>query len=173
MQLHARFTTQRHARRGFTLLEVMLSMFVFLMMTLMFAAVFPFASRSTKFSGNYAQAALIAQHKIDQLRAAGASKLDYTDLSGLGIIDAAPVTGPFSFTATDNIAHYTLDVSNNPVGDDKGFYPYGSTGTVTIADYNTVNSSVPAGKIYVVTVMIKWRGASIASGIYTLSALVS
>ena len=62
-------------------------MTVFMMMTLVFAAVFPVALRGAQFSNNYAQAALLAQHKIDQLRAAGFSKMDYTDLNNLGIVD--------------------------------------------------------------------------------------
>ena len=72
-----------------------MALVVFTMMTLMFAAVFPMAVRGAQYSSNYAQAAMLAQHKMDQLRSAGFDKL-FTDgngtalikLQSLGIVDA-------------------------------------------------------------------------------------
>ena len=152
-----------HRRRGFTLVEVMMSMMVFTMMILIFAAVFPFALRTAEFSNNYSQAALLAQHKIDELQTAGYSRLDYTSLNGLGIIDASPNTSPYSFTTVDNLAGG---------GNNHGYFPVGSTGTVTIVDYHTLNSSVPAGKMDYVTINITWTSYTGNVGTYSASSIL-
>jgi prepilin-type N-terminal cleavage/methylation domain-containing protein len=151
------------AQRGFTLIEVSLTLIIFLMMTLMFAAVFPFAIRGAEHSTNYSQAVLIAQHKVDQIKAAGFSHLDYTDLSGLGIVDAVPSSSPYSFTGVDDL---DAGISTN------GFFPPGSTGTITIVDYSTINAAVPSGVIDYVTVNIKWAGSGISAGSYQVATLI-
>ena len=73
--------------RGFTLIELAIAMFVFGMILILFGAIFPVATRAGHTGGNYAQATFLAQHKIDQLRNAGAAKLDGASLVGLGLID--------------------------------------------------------------------------------------
>lgn len=168
-------TRPRRARRsGFTLIEVALSLVVFLMMTLVFAAVFPMAVRAAKFSNNYSQAAMLAQHKIDQLRAAGISKLDYADLSSQGIVDTmttppSSLPATYTFTTVDNIAS---------TGTTTGYFPTGSTGTLTVRDYNAYVTgqgsacSVPAGVMDYVTVTLNWSGAGVSTGTYSLSAII-
>lgn len=148
---------------GFTMVEVMISMMVFTMMIMIFAAVFPFALRTAEFSNNYSQAALLAQHKIDQLQTAGYTRLDYADLNGLGIIDSAAATSPYSFTSVDNLVGGTGGT---------GFFPAGSTGTLSIVDYHTLNSSVPAGKMDYVTVTITWTSYTGNIGTYSASSLL-
>jgi len=150
-------------QRGFTLVEVMFGMMVFIMMVLIFSAVFPFALRTAEFSNNYSQAALLAQHKIDELQTAGYSRLDYTDLSSLGIIDASPNASPYSFTTVDNL---------DGGGANHGYFPVGSTGTITIVDYHTMNSSVPTGKMDYVTINITWTSYTGNVGTYSASALL-
>lgn len=167
-------TRRKRTEHGFTLMEVMLAMVVFLMMSLMFAAVFPVAVRAGKLSSNYAQATQIAQHKIDQLRAAGVGKLGYSSLNAAQIVDpmASPPAGlpaTYTFTTVDGLA------SN---GTNNGYFPPGSGGTITIRDYNAYLTSlgaaspVPAGVMDYVTINIQWSGGGVSSGSYTTSALI-
>jgi Tfp pilus assembly protein PilV len=161
----AELTVHRQAKRclrGFTIIEVTISMMVFLMMILVFAAVFPFAVRTAQFSNNYSQAALIAQHKIDQLHSAGYSRLNYNALSGLGIIDSSN-SAPYSFAGVDHL------VNGNG---NSGFFGPGSTATITIQDYNLVNSAIPAGQMDYVTVIVRWVTPNMPAGTYKVSTLI-
>ncbi|MDQ2799699.1 MAG: prepilin-type N-terminal cleavage/methylation domain-containing protein [Armatimonadota bacterium] len=164
----SRTAFRRLARRGFTMMEVMLALTVFLLMTLMFAAAFPVVLRAAQTSSNYAQAGELAQHKIDQMRAAGVAQLNYANLVNLNVIDpmAQPPTGlpaTFNFASVDNLAN-----GNGT----SGYFPTGSTGTITIVDYHTVNAAVPAGQVDYVTVTIAWPGGGNAAGSYKVSAMI-
>jgi len=138
-------------------------MIIFLLMVLVFAAVFPFAIRTAQFSNNYSQAALLAQHKLDQLQTAGYSRLDYSDLSGLGIIDSAQQTSPYTFTGVDNLVGS---------GSGQGFFPPGSSGIISIVDYHTVNPSMAAGQMDYVTVTITWTTYTGEVGTYSASSVM-
>ena len=150
------------AQQGFTVMEVALSLVIFTMMTLMFGAVLPIAGRSAAHSGNYNQAAALAQRKIDQLRVAGYSRMfdgnDGTAVSKLAaqnVVDAQNSAGVFDFTTTDHLAGTG------------GYFPAGSAGTITVADgYN----GVPAGNAAQVTVTITWTGT--VPGSYSASAII-
>ena len=168
---------------GFTIAEVALAMIVFAMMVMMFAAVFPMAVRGAQYSDNYAQAAMVAQHKMDQIRLAGYSRLLVTNAEGtpltkmqnLAIIDKPQPTGypstsnnvtTYSFSSTDGL------VSSSTV---QGFFPPGSTGTITVSDYGKLYpaSGVPQGTLAYVTVKIAWTGGGVSKGSYSLSALIA
>ena len=157
--------------RGFSLLEVMVALMVFMMMTLMFGAVFPTTIRSTQYSSNYAQASLLAQHKIDQLRSAGYGNLAHANLIKLGVIDPSnpqpAATGPYSYTFT--AVDHLVDSGTTP-----GFFPAGSTGTITIVKdpnapldpFAPVNPAfTPGSSIVRATVAIRWpsKGGKISS----------
>lgn len=161
--------TRRRLRRGFTLMEVMLAMIVFLMMTLMFAAAFPVAVRAARVSNNYAQAAELAQHKIDHLRSASYSNLSSASiLQGRGIIDSPqpsgyPVSNPagfatgsvqYSFTSTDTLTNY---------------FPPGSTGVLTISP----DAAAPTGQVLDITVAVNWTGGGASSGSYTVKTKIA
>jgi len=158
---------RRKSRRGgFTIAEIALALIVFTMMTLMFAAVFPMAVRGAQYSSNYAQATLVAQHKMDQIRSMGYKKTTMpSDLVGLNIIDSATpnANGSYNFTNADNL------VSSGGV---QGYFPAGSQGTVTISDYNATNSSVPSGTIVLVKVNITWVGGGVSTGSYSLTTMI-
>ena len=149
---------RRDRQGGFTLIEVALALVIFVMMALLFAAVFPVAVRGAQQSNNYDQAALLAQHKIDQLRAAGFGNLDSTDLVRLGIVDSAPTTSPYSFTATDDL----LGGSGG-----NGYFPPGTTGTITIGPYGGTGGSVDA-----VTITISWPSGATPHGSYSASTMI-
>ena len=167
-----KLTASRRRQRGFTIMEVVLAMTVFLMMTLMFAAAFPLTVRAAQSSSNYAQATQVAQHKIDQLRAAGYGSLNGAALAGLGIIDSATaVTNPaglpagstsYSFTTVDNL----VGTAASPLS---GYFAPGSTGTVTISP----DSNSGSGTVLDVSVLISWTGGSGASGNYSVSAVIT
>lgn len=150
------------ARRGFTVMEVTLALIIFTLMTLMFGAVLPVAVRGAKHSGSYNQAAALAQRKIDQLRVAGYSRLfdgssgtAVSQLSAQMVVDAQNSPGVFDFTTVDKLTGAN------------GYFPPGSTGTITVADgYN----SVPPGNAAQVTVTITWTGA--VPGSYSVSAII-
>ena len=135
------------------------------MMTLLFGAVLPVAVRSAKHSGNYNQAAALAQRKIDQLRVAGYSRLfddssstALSKLSAQNVVNAQNSSGVFDFTTVDHMT----DAAGTT-----GYFPPGSTGTITVADgYN----GVPAGNAAQVTVTITWTGT--VPGSYSASAII-
>ena len=166
MQAILQPSLNRRRQRGFTLLEVALSLIIFTMMTLMFGAVLPMAVRGASHGNNYSQAAALAQRKVDQLRSAGYSRLfdnsagtAYTQLSNQNIVDAqngqsGASGGSYDFTALDHLTG------------NGGFFPPGSTGTITVAPY----TAQTAGFVALVTVTITWTGT--VPGSYTVSTLI-
>ncbi len=171
--------SRRRRRGGFTLMEVALALVVLTMMTLMFAAVFPMAVRGAQFSGNYTQGAMLAQHKMDQLRTAGYNRLVApAQLAAMGIIDnpqpagypvAAGGATTYAFTGVDNLTNS---------GATQGYFAPGSMGTVTISDYAagtppSGTNGVPAATLAYVTVTISWVGGGISSGSTSVSAIIS
>ena len=165
----------RRRRAGITITEVALTLIIFAMMTMLFAAVFPMTIRGAQYSGNYSQAAMIAQHKMDQLRSTGAGGLTAGHLADISAIDQAqpagyPLTVPggatYSFTTADSLVND---------GVTHGYFPPGSQGLVTIADYTAAHSSggIPGGTLYSVTVTVKWVGGGVSNGSYTTSAIIA
>ena len=146
------------------------------MMTMLFAAVFPMTIRGAQYSSNYSQAAMIAQHKMDQLRSGGAGILtDQDKLMNTFTIDrpqpagypiAVPGGATYSFTTADSLVND---------GVTHGYFPTGSQGLVTIADYTATHGSpgIPAGTVYSVTVTVKWVGGGVSNGSYTTSSIIA
>ena len=128
-----------HSRaiRGFTLVEVIVSLAVFAAITMIFATSIPLVEKASHVNGQYAQAISLCQHKIDQVRAVGYGRLNYTELSDAGIIDSSPTSQPFSFAVVDD------------VGD---FLPQPQA-QMSIVD-------LTAGKVCRVTVTITWKQAA-------------
>lgn len=165
-------TRKRPRRAGFTLAEVMLAMVILTMMTLMFGAVFPMTIRAAQHANNYSQAALLAQRKIDQMRALGynglfddPSQTALTKMARQKVATARNSDGTYDFTAVDSLQG------------GGGFFPGDTGGTITITDYSAdataqdPNTGLPgAGQVAVVTVTLKWGGT--VPGSYTVSALI-
>ena len=91
---------------GFTLIEVIVALAVIGALMLLFASALPGARKAANINGDYAQAISLCQHKIDQMRAVGFGRLNYTELNDAGIIDDTPVNLPYSFTVVDEVANY-------------------------------------------------------------------
>jgi prepilin-type N-terminal cleavage/methylation domain-containing protein len=148
---------RRRVRPGFSLVEVLVAMTLFSIATLVFAALFPAAARTSRMNNNYAQAVSLAQHKIDQLRAVGYGRLNYTDLLAAGIIDASPVTSPYRFDQ-QSVADTADDLAN--------FFP-SDTSSIAITDEAT--------DLRRVTVTLNWNGINneTQSGSVQLVALIA
>ncbi len=156
--MNNRLLPHRPRRAGFTIIEVVLSLTIFLMMTLVFAAAFPLVSSQAQASDNSAQAAMLVQHKMDQMRAAGFSGLAQSSsltAAQPGYADPGSASGPsvpytVTFTGVDGLAATS--------GPGSGYFPAGTRGTITVQDLSAVNTAlnVPAGSIYEVTVTITW-----------------
>lgn len=163
-------------RQGFTLVEITIAFLIFTLMTLACAAVFPVALQAGHAGSSYAQAALIAQHKVDQCRQQGYSSIYagsgavVAKLSSLGIVDAGsghtgqagyPVGSvSYAFTVTDDFATSNL--------------PPGTTGTLIVGPPNTgaAPAWTPVGPIVQVTVVIAWPAGTQAAGGFTTHTLV-
>jgi hypothetical protein len=147
-------------------MEVTLSLIILLAMIVIFAACFPLAVRTATFSNNYSQAAFLVQHKIDEIKSAGFSKLDYNDLNSLGLIDASsPCTpGPNSpctyyFTQADSLT---------------GFFPTGTTGTITIVSDPNEPLCAAASTCTVddITVAINATGGGLENQTFSASTMI-
>ena len=155
--------------RGFTLLEAVFALGIFVMMGLLFAAVLPMTLLAARVSGHYAQAASLAQHKLMQIRGAGFQALQNpATLASLGVIDPGTSTSlgvPYtaSFSASD---HLIADSTG------QGVFLQGTTATVTVTDYAALNAAVPAGTVDSVTVTLHWPAGAASAGGYSLSGLV-
>ena len=131
-----------------SLISVMVAMVLVAMVAAVFASSFQVALNSCKIVGNTSQALSIAQHKIDQMRAVGYGRLNYSDLQSAGIIDANPSTQPYSFQGVESLNTY---------------YP-APTGTITITQ--------PEADVAMVTVYVSWSGNQKVQGNITLKALI-
>ncbi|MDX1932754.1 MAG: prepilin-type N-terminal cleavage/methylation domain-containing protein [Capsulimonadales bacterium] len=170
---------KRRTLRGITLIEVLISLFIFAMMGLMFSAVIPTALRSAKSTGSYGHAMTIATRKVDQLLEAGFNRLDTTNLRTLGIVDnTTPTTSTgangtiTTYTFTDND---TASNSNNP-DNLRQYFPSGATGTIRIEPWApgmyTLNGTTQP-MLMQATVTITWREATGPIQNYSVSTLIT
>ncbi|MCX6345600.1 MAG: hypothetical protein NT018_11100 [Armatimonadetes bacterium] len=147
---HRSFTI---TNRGTSLMEVIIGLLVFTFLTLIFATSVIMAKSSSEVNGQYAQAISLCQHKIDQLRAYGFGRLNYTELNDAGVIDTSPNISPFSFTTVDEVTDYL----KNP------------TSRITITTYASND------QVKMITVSISWRAGAhrTTDSNVTLSAYIS
>lgn len=138
---------RRRRRRGFSLTEVIIALFVLALLITLFAGSMMVSNAATGLNGQYAQALSLCQHKMDQLRAEGYGKLDWTDLHGL-VLDETPITSPYSFAQIDDIASVLA------LKDKQGNIVQKPTATVSIVDSPTDN------RVRIVTVTVSWRSTS-------------
>lgn len=137
---------RRRKRGGFTFVETVVGIFLVALTATMYYALLPMAFKTGKMVGNTNQASSLVQHKVDQLRGVGWGRLNYTELSNAGIIDAAPSTSPFSFKTVDGLS---------------SIYP-NAVATILVEDFNS--------EIKKVTVTLTWSGSANKQGNGTLTA---
>ncbi|MHB9035193.1 MAG: type IV pilus modification PilV family protein [Armatimonadota bacterium] len=135
----------RHS--GFTLIEVAASLLAFSVVVIIFASSIVMAEKTAHVNGQYAQAISLCQHKIDQARAVGFGRLNYTELNDAGIIDDSPISSPYSFAVVDEVANYlpqptaTLTLQPDPSDPDK-VIKVSATVTWRAAAHQTKTSSL-------------------------------
>ena len=132
---------------GYTLIEVMIALFLISMGAITFTAMMPMAAKGSRMVSNYQQASSLAQNKIDEIRAVGYGRIDYTDLLAASIIDSSPTASPYSFTGVGALAT---------------IFP-GASGTITVTDFTTT--------IKQVSVTVSWAGSGIKQDQGTLTAV--
>lgn len=126
-------------RTGFTLIEMMIALFVFGMMVTLFGALMPIAGLGSRSSGSYAQAALLAQHKVDQVRQGGFHNLTGSQLVNMGIIDANADGTPMTTAVPSGLPAGTTSYSFTAVdtlvdsGTNKGYFPTGAQGVISLS----------------------------------------
>lgn len=142
-----RVSKRRLSRRGSSLVEVMIALFVFALLAVLFAGSLMVSNAATGINGQYAQALSLCQHKMDQLRAVGCGRLNYTELNEGTIVDDAPTTSPYTFTEVDGVNNILqLKGKNGRTSN--------PTTSVSITDLATDT------RVKVVTVTVKWKSSS-------------
>jgi Tfp pilus assembly protein PilV len=171
----------RRRLAGTSIMEVILALFIFLMMSLMFAAVVPTAAQTSRRSNSYNYAVAIAQRKVDQIQEAGWSKLNETELRALGIIDASAGVADGTATVYTFTQNNTATNANNP-DNLSSYFPGGTaaatraTGTIRIepwAPSNVTLGAVTQDTLKRVTVTISWQDARTARGRFSITSLVT
>lgn len=187
--MHQRIWRERTPRRrrrqgGFSIVETMLALIIFTLMTMMVAAVLPTAARSSRMGNDYSQAVTVVLHKINQLQETGYSRMTGPQLgqSGLDVVDGTPSSpasnangdqsASFEFTTTDNLLSY-FPGSN---GGDANSKPHGY---IDIAPWtpsaSTDTSSGTPVTIYGMiqaTVRIVWTDTHGASRNFSMTTLI-
>ena len=143
--------TRMRSTRGHSLLEIPLSMLLLSTATVVFASLYPTASKASRMTGSHSQAVSAVQHKVDELRAVGYGRLNYIDLRAAGIVDATATTSPYHFEVTNDLQRQFPD----PVG--------------------TVSVSSAGTNLALVTVRLHWAGApgKVMEGNHEVSVLIA
>ncbi len=151
-------------RAGFTLVEMMIAVFVFGMMIALFGALVPIAGQGGRSGSSYAQAALLAQHKIDQVRQGGFYKLTGRQMVNMNIIDANADGTPMTVSAPPGLPGGTTSYSFTGVdnlvdnGANKGYFPAGAQGVLSVSPaLGGLGGSAPTtAQALQVTVTLTW-----------------
>lgn len=136
-----------HRQRGFSWIEVLVSVFIIGTAAVVVGEVFPMATKSQTMVNNEQQAGILIQHKIDQMRAIGYGRLTLTEMNDAGIVDSSMSGSNFTFTTTDSLSTV---------------FPSGA-GTITVSDFSSV--------IKQVTVSITWGGTARRQGNGSISVI--
>jgi len=99
----------RRFRRGVTLTELMVGVFVLGLAVVVASALFPFSNVLRDKSGDYSRASALLSRKLEQVRSLEAERLNRTNLVTNGIINAdsananGATTHEWSFTTVDQV----------------------------------------------------------------------
>jgi len=111
---------KRHKlRRGVTLIEIMVAVFVLSMTIVTTTAMFSSSALLRTRSGGYSRAATLVNRKLEQIRKLDVTQLTSSGLIAAGVIDPNSGTGPnYTFTTVDQLTNDltlgtgTLSVTN-------------------------------------------------------------
>lgn len=88
MTMEPHYKTQiRKRTKGFTLLETAIAITILGASAAVFSAYIPTAMQTGSMVGNYQQASMLAQHKIDEVRSLGYGRLTPKELALAGVIE--------------------------------------------------------------------------------------
>ena len=143
---------------------MMIAVFVFGMMIALFGALVPIAGQGGRSGSSYAQASLLAQHKIDQVRQGGFNKLTGSQMVSMGIIDANADGTPMTVTAPAGLPAGTTSYSFTgwttwwTTARTQGFFPAGSQGILSLSPaLSGQGGNAPtAAQALQVTVTLTW-----------------
>ncbi|HLO99216.1 MAG TPA: prepilin-type N-terminal cleavage/methylation domain-containing protein, partial [Fimbriimonas sp.] len=108
-------------RRGFTWIEILVSIAVIVLAGGIMFATLPISAKSQVSADRYLEASGLVQRKVDQMRSLGYGRLSETELTTAGIAGAKVSTDKYSFTS-----------------DDAGLTTFSNgTGTITISDFSS------------------------------------
>jgi len=140
--------------RGFTLIEVMMALFIFALVSVMFGTALWLSKTACGMNGQYAQAISLCQHKMDKMRAMGYGRLVYAELVDAEIIDTSPSTSPYTFLSTpDNVRNCLPNVTAATIRIEQAANSYDST------------------RVRKVTVTITWKSNPKRAAASTVSAV--
>jgi prepilin-type N-terminal cleavage/methylation domain-containing protein len=152
--------------RAFTLMEVMMALFVFALMALMFSSITMIASRGTRMSNANMQAMTLAQRKLDQLQEAGFTKIyDGTASVPEGLSTIVDAGTPLSSGGGYTYSFATTDKINE-------LFPNNATGTIKISSWGGAAQTVE-DNLLLVTVTLTWKEAGKPQSTYELSNFVT
>ncbi|HEU4752641.1 MAG TPA: prepilin-type N-terminal cleavage/methylation domain-containing protein [Armatimonadota bacterium] len=126
-------------RRGVTLTEVMVGVFVLGLTVLVAGSVFPITMLMRDRSSGYSTAATFAQRKLEQVRKIDSTRINYNGLLAAGVIDSLGTvptgsSATFPFTTVDSV----------------GTALKGGTGQLNVTGMGT--------DLVTVQVVVSWRG---------------
>jgi hypothetical protein len=155
------------------MLEVVLALVIFTMMALMTAALVPMAARSNRYGNDYAQAATLAMHKINQLQEAGYTNINRNLNGTLLVVDSngsLPTTatnvngagsGSATFTTRDGLSSYFVGGASDPVG------------TIYVAPYTPSLVSTGVYAAIEARVLITWRDVRGRQQSFSVKTIIS
>lgn len=126
---------QRRHRRGMTILEIIIGVFVLSMTIITTTAMFSGSALLRNRSHGFTRASTIVTRKLEQVRKLDADLVNVTGLKAAGIIDQVSyANNTFSFTLVDDLASNLTQASS----------------TLTVTN--------PGTDLVTVEVVINWRG---------------
>jgi Tfp pilus assembly protein PilV len=98
---------KRHKmRRGVTLMEILVAVFVLSMTIVTTTAMFSSSALLRTRSGGYSRAATLVNRKLEQVRKLDATQLTSSGLIAAGVVDTNAGTGPnYTFTTVDQLTN--------------------------------------------------------------------
>jgi prepilin-type N-terminal cleavage/methylation domain-containing protein len=165
---------KERSQQGFTMMEVILSLFIFTLMALIVTAAIPISARSIRYGNDYVQAATLAMHKVNQVQEAGYANMNRSLNGTYLVVDTngslpnsntnGTASGTASFTLRDNLSSYFVGGVSDPAG------------ILSIAPYApsmSVVGGVTSYSVIEVTIEVRWRDVRGKQQNYFTKTLVS
>jgi hypothetical protein len=130
---------RRSPRRGVTLIDTLLGLFLIGVVGIVFSATFPSSIKCYGGARNYKMASAVAQKKLEEVRSMNFESLTDSLINSTRLADLTGTSGVYSFTSTDSVT---------------SILPEG-TGTITITS--------PRTDIKRVEITVNWKNRNSAS----------